>query len=190
MDAPRDPHRDFSAPPKSVHDVLKIVSMTQTGRQLLERFLPLLHANRVRVESYPLNVVEKLRSILGEGQPVGASFIHDGRSGTIYIDPTSPIGVLAPFLVHEIVHSLDTLCPSSNASDGSRRPRPTHPVDAESHAFRVQYQFTQELRQRFEDYERFLKTQFPRARILHELLSEDEIATLYGTDESGPLKCG
>lgn len=177
---------DFNLPPARLEEVFKLIVRVPTGRKIYESFAPLFKAKTVEVKPYPENVLVKLKEALGEGQPVGACFMNDGESGAIYIDPTSPIGVLAPFLLHEMVHALDeSLWAMARGQKSKRKKGGTAPVDeamlgSESKAYEAQSQFTQELRERFPEYARFLMTQFPRARILHEKLSKMDIAKLYG----------
>ena len=98
---------DFSKPPVRIEEILKTIARAPSGRKILERFLPLFHQGTVRIEAYPTAIVARMREVLEEGQPVGASFIHNGETGVIYLDLSSPLGILAPFLLHEMVHSLD-----------------------------------------------------------------------------------
>lgn len=152
--------------------VLKLVARTATGRALLERFLPRLKRGEFKIAAYPRELVAKLRAVIPADQPIGACFIAEGPTGTIFLDFQSPIGVLAPFLVHEIVHSL--------------RPRPAGRatlsqaalVEAEATAFQTQFKFTQELRERDPAYDVFLRTNYPKAKLLHALLEFEDLEEL------------
>lgn len=154
--------------------VLKLLARTAIGRALLEEFLPLLKRGQVKIEPYPAAIVEKLRAVIPEGQPIGACLVTEGGTGTIFLDYGSPIGVLAPFLVHEIVHALEPRVWNGQASRSQ-----TVLVDTESSAFQTQFRFTQELRDRDPAYEEFLKANFPKAKMLHALLEFEEIEALY-----------
>lgn len=172
----------YHKPPAQIDDVLKLIAKTPTGRALLEAFLPLHAKKTVRFESYPAPLVERLRAVVEEGQPIGACFSCDGTVGAIHYDPSSPIGVLAPFLVHEIAHALDPALwrrPTADAT-GPAKKRANDPVQRELGAFETQFRFTSELKDRDPDYEKFLRAYYPKARILHERLSFELITELYG----------
>ncbi len=175
---------DFTNCPIDANEVLKLISRTRIGNEVLEQFLPRLRKGEVRIAGYPPEVLERLKLAIGRDQPVGACFIPEykgeTREGTIYLDLTSPLGLLAPFLFHEMVHSLDP-----GVWDAARRPltrksRDRVLLEAETKAFEAQHQFVLELKQRFPEYQRFLQTQYPRAKILHERLTATDVAELYG----------
>ena len=151
---------------------------------MLERFLPRLRKQEVRIEAYPAEVLERLKLAIGRDQPVGACFIPEyqgeARHGTIYLDLTSPLGLLAPFLFHEMVHSLDPSLWEAARHPLSRDSRDRVLLEAETKAFETQHRFVLELKQRFPEYQRFLQAQYPRMKILHERLTATDVATLYG----------
>jgi hypothetical protein len=165
----------YGRPPRQIEEVLKLIAKAATGRKLLESFMPLMTRGKVVIESYPEALVSKLREVIPTGQPIGACFIVDPKTalGRIYLDFESPLGVLAPFLVHEIVHALDARIWQGH----TRRKAALHA--AEGSAFQSQFLFTQELRERDPEYDRFLRTTFPRAKILNELLEPEDIEALY-----------
>lgn len=169
----------YEKAPGKIDEVLKLIAKVAAGRKLLESFLPMLAKGTVRIEAYPDEIVAKLREILPSDQPIGACFTVDPetRVGCIYLDYGSPLGVLAPFLVHEIVHSLDPKVWKGDAQKSRERM-----LETEEHAFHSQFLFTEELRDRDPDYDRFLRTVFPKAKILHELLEPSEIEALYASD--------
>ena len=158
----------------NVEPVLKLIARSAVGRELLERFLPLLSRGQVKIEAYPASVVARLREVIPEGQPIGACLVTEDGKGTIFLDYGSPIGILAPFLVHEIVHALDPKIWSGKTA----RSQATL-VETEAAAFHTQFRFTAELRERDPAYDVFLKTHYPKAKMLHQLLEFDEIDELY-----------
>ncbi len=171
---------DFALAPASIEEVFKIIARVETGRSVLERFLPLLNKGKVIIDHYSPDIVAKMREALGEGQPIGACFMIDGSHGTIFIDPTSPIGVLAPFLVHEMIHALnpDLWAAERRVMDRAQKDRLF--LEVETEAFAAQHQFTTELRERIPEYDAFLKAYSPKARILVDRLTSTDIADLYG----------
>jgi hypothetical protein len=154
--------------------VLKLVARTATGRAILEKFLPLLKRGQVAIAPYPREIVAKLRLVIPEGQPIGACLVTEGPRGTIFLDYESPIGVLAPFLVHEMSHALEPTVWNGKTSRSQEAM-----LDAESSAFQTQFKFTQELRERDPAYDTFLKTNYPKAKLLHTLLEFEDIEELY-----------
>lgn len=150
--------------------VLGLLARTTTGTELLERFLPMMKRGKVRIAPYPLDVLAKLRGIIPVGQPIGACLVTEGDTGTIFLDYESPIGVLAPFLVHEISHSLEPKVWAGRTAKSQ-----SAMLDAESAAFQIQFKFTQELRDLDSEYDRFLKTNYPKAKMLHTLLEFEAI---------------
>jgi hypothetical protein len=154
--------------------VLKLIARTASGRVLLERFLPMLKRGQVKIAPYPREIVAKLRVVIPEGQPIGACFVTEGATGTIFIDYDSPIGVLAPFMVHEIAHALEP-----KVWAGKTAKSQAAMLEAEESAFQTQFKFTQELRERDPEYDTFLKTHYPKAKLLHTLLEFEDIEELY-----------
>jgi len=108
---------------------------------------------------------------------VGAAFINDGEQGVIYFDPTSPVGVLAPFLLHELVHACDERL-------WKKKPSQKVLIEAETDAFSTQRRYVEELTEADPEFGKFLKSRFPKARILHERLTRGDVVELYGLDES------
>ncbi len=171
----------YDACPEDFWQILRLISRVRVGRELLEAFLPSFTAGRVRIEGYPADVLSKLREALGAGQPVGACFVTDGDRGTIYLDPHAPVGILAPFLVHEIVHALDPrVWSEAGAPRGGARALLSPRVEAV--AFERQHAWTTQMRERDPAYDVFLRSRFAQARILNERLAGDEIASLYDPD--------
>lgn len=165
---------DFDRTPADSREILKFISSVRTGREMLSAFLPLYTSGKVAIAPYPVKVLTKLRAVLGEGQPVGACFMNDGSRGTIYLDMDTPIGVLAPFLIHEIAHALDENVWLRRMKSDLQK------LAVEAGAFDLQNRFMTELRNSFPEYQMFLETRYPNARVLVEKLSHAEISRLYG----------
>ena len=172
---------NYSLPPQSLDDVFKLQLKTPTGRNVLERFLPQLTSKRTLIEAYPIEIQNRLREVLEPGQPIGACFTTDGKVGQIHFDPRSSLGVLAPFLLHEMVHALDeNLWRLAERSSVTRLVRDRAMLKAEVAAFTAQRRFIEELTGRDLAYQHFLEAEFPRARILNERLTETDLVELYG----------
>ncbi len=173
---------NYSASPAHPDQILKLIARVPSGRGVLSEFLGLYRAGKVTIEPYEPALLARLRSVVGDEQPVGACFVNDGKSGTIHYDPAAPIGVLAPFLLHEMVHALDTRLWAASNSRHTRRARDRLMLAAESRAFGLQHSFVQELRTMDFEFNAFLLKQQARVRVLHEKLTDGDIAELYGLE--------
>ncbi len=165
---------------ETARGIFRVISKTATGRNVLEAFLPLYTAKRVSIQSYPSPVLAQLRAVLGEGTPIGACFTIDQGIGRIFIDTNSPVGVLAPFLLHEMVHALDQRLWDADGIALRRSQRDQLMLQVEVSAFKAQHLFMDEMKDRYAHYGQFLKTYYPKAKILHEKLTAESIADLYG----------
>lgn len=157
---------------------MELIECVPTGREVLQAFQKLLSNEQVKFECYPETIIQKMREYLEPDHPIGAALIQDGENGTIYYDARTPLGVLGPYLVHEMVHGLD-----SDLWAEARRPaspRDSVILQAEHRAFNTQHQFVQELRETLPGYGDFLNTRYSQVRVLVEKLTQDDIADLYG----------
>jgi hypothetical protein len=173
---------NFSQAPTQPNQIFSLIARTHTGRDLLTPFLALYRAGKVSLESYPPELLSRLRAVLGPGQPVGAAFTHDGARGVLHYDPSSPLGVLAPFFVHEIVHATDPELWAAARVAQTRKTRNQVILKAESRAFEIQHRFTEELRALDPAFAFFLENEQARVRILIDRLTQADIADLYGLD--------
>lgn len=171
---------NYSKAPVSSEAVLQLIARVPAGREILAEFLPMYRTGRVVFEAYPPEVLARLRAVLGEGQPVGACFVCDGESGQIHFDPSAPIGVLAPFWVHEMAHAVDTSLWIRTNARQTQSARNRLMLSAETRAFALQHRFVEELRGADIAYSEFLLGEQARVRVLVERLSERDIAELYG----------
>ncbi len=136
-----------------MEEILKLIARTPLGRKLLERFVPLYSRKEVILKTYPNEILNQLRPLLPDGQTVGATWVENER--VIYLDTQGPIGMLAPFLVHEIVHVLSN-------QKGTER---------ELDAFETQTLFTQELKDRDPEYQNFLLANYSRIKLTDDWLA-------------------
>ena len=171
---------NYAKAPTHVDQTLRLIARVPAGRAVLSRFLALYRSGRVEFVPYDPALLTRLREVLGEGQPVGASFVTDGRSGKIHYDPSAPLGVLAPFLLHEMVHATDASLWVASNSKQTRRARDRLMLEAETQAFDQQHRFVQELRAADPRFDAFMLGEQARVRILHEKLTQKDIAELYG----------
>jgi hypothetical protein len=168
-------------PPRGIHEIIDVIHDTPSGSSWLARFLPWRDSGRIRLEVFPRDVLLKLRAVRAPGEPNGAAFVTDGEAGCIYVDLELELGALAPFLIHEIVHSLDdTLWRAARLAGESEARRRKVLLDAECRAYEAQQQFLDELVGRQPGLREFLRARYPQVRVLNDPLSREEIAELYG----------
>ena len=136
-----------------MEEILKLIARVPTGRNLLERFVPLYSKKVVSLHTYPEELTRQLRALLPDGQTIGASWMENER--VIYLDTEGPLGMLAPFLVHEMVHVL------SNKKG----------TEVELDAFEIQTRFTQELKDRDPKYQEFLLANYSRTKLTDDWLA-------------------
>lgn len=174
---------ELKSAPRQIDDVFELISQSPLGDRILRQFLPLFRSGRIRIKAYPNELLSKLKAVLGPGQPIGAAFVTDGDTGVIHYDRTSPLGVLGPFIFHEIVHSLDVRLWDSARNGGStarmRNERKKLMLLTETTAFNRQHELVTELKERVPGFAAFLAEQYPRVRILHERMTESEIDEMY-----------
>ena len=170
----------FNRTPEAITEVLKLIARTNTGREILEKFLPLYNQRKIAIKPYPDEIVNKLKAVIGPDQPVGACFVTDGVAGTIHYDARSPLGVLAPFIFHEMVHSLDACLWDNAQIPMTQTSRDQLHLRAETKAFEYQHRFVDELGQRYPEYKKFLAEYYPKAKILVDRLTSTDIEDLYG----------
>lgn len=155
----------------SKNDVFDILRDTKTGRVLLGNFSCHVSA-KVEFLPYPEEITLKLKAICNDGQPVGACFVNDGDTGTVYFDPTLERGLLAIYFAHELTHALDKNLWSASAK--------THIYQSETLAFKNQNEFQKELNQLYPEFSNYLLETYPNAKTLHQEMTEIDIGELYG----------
>ena len=171
---------NYTKAPTHPDQILKLIARVPTGRKVLAEFLTLYRSGRVTLQPYESGLLARLREALGEGQPVGACFVNDGQAGKIHYDPSAPLGVLAPFLLHEMVHALDASLWEASKSRQTRRSRDRLMLEAETRAFGLQHCFVQEMREADPLFNDFIVHEQSRVRVLHEKLTRQDISNLYG----------
>jgi len=145
----------------------------------MARFNPHYRCGRITIAYYPPEIVQKLRALIGTDQPIGACFDTDGSHGTIHIDPQGLLGTAAPFLVHEMVHALDSTLWRAARVKLTPKQKDKIFLKAEKAAFEFQHYFVEELKALYPSYAAFLASAFPSSRVLTERLTEKDITELY-----------
>jgi hypothetical protein len=91
--------------------------------------------------------------------------------------------VLAPFLLHEIVHALDPKIWEAAKTPMTQSERDHVMLEAETLAFEMQRLWIDQYSRKIPAYAEFLRMEYPRCKILHERLTKSAVADLYGFDD-------
>ena len=169
----------FASQPKDLSAILQLVGQSLLGRRTLREFEVFRKSRQVRIDTYPPEILSQLSEVADPGHLVGASFTTDGEVGAIHYDPESPIGIVAPFLFHEIIHSLDlTLWEAASMSVSRSRIREVVFL-AECRAFHAQHLFQEELKKIYPSLRAFHLFNYPHIPFLNRALEAREIERLY-----------
>ncbi len=194
--------RTFSTPPKSWDDIFRLIQEVPRGRETLILFRNQVASGLVQVQSYPDSVKNQLRALNSPTQgplqtsetltfdpqksssdptltPLGAAFVTDGFEGKLVLDPTGPLGIVVPFLFHEMIHSLDETLWRAAQRGGSPTERRAIIFESECRAFRAQHKFQEELRSKYPEYRSFCETWGEQFPFIQREFLPDEIAKLY-----------
>lgn len=96
-------------PAENQQKAIELLALTPTGRQLIAEF-------NAQNEKTPFAFVQmhtELRRRMGFVTSIGAAYVFDGTSQTIYYDPLDDLGLLALFIAHEMMHAIDPDVPKS-----------------------------------------------------------------------------
>ncbi len=172
----------FSTPPKSWDALFRFIRESRSGREILRQFEIQVSRGLVDIQPYPETLKSQLQHLNQPSNPtlpLGAAFTTDGVQGTLLLDPQGPAGILAPFLVHEMTHSLDETLWS--AARHSQTPFQIKAIifDSECRAYRAQHQFLAEMKAIFPEYQAFCQSWETQLPFLNRQLLPDEIARLY-----------
>jgi hypothetical protein len=132
-----------------------------------------------KIESYPREVHSRLKELTSPSHPLGAAFITDGKTGTLYLDLKAEMSALVPFLLHELSHSLDHSLWSAARRQLSRFQKNEIIFQAEISAFRDQHRFLSELKKIYPTLADFYSQKYARVLSLQRAFEPSEIALLY-----------
>lgn len=169
---------DFYKIASHLNEIIHLIHKVSSGRRTLEQFST-QYRSKVKILPYPAELIQRLRHETPSGQATGSCFIQDGKTGTIYYDPNTPIGILAPFILHELTHATDPeLWKAVNLPKSSERRREIL-INTEISAFKAQHRFIQELKNEYQSYVTFIDQLKSRMPILTQPMSSEEIRKLY-----------
>ena len=160
-------------------DLLKILQLTPTGRGLLGNFLPLLFKKEAQIMAYPPDVLKKLILCTTAGHPVGGAFTSLDGVRTVFLDPYSPLAVLAPILIHEITHALDEDLWRVHTQSLPAETISTTLLQSEYKAYENQFRFLGELRSAIDGYGAYLLKHYPHVDHFHHVLTKATITRRY-----------
>jgi hypothetical protein len=94
---------DFRQRAPTYDQLFKFLSLSAAGRRTIDAFIPRFVKREIRILHMK---PDSLGADGVDGTPAGG-FIFDGRGRRIYVDRDEELGLQAPLLFHEMVHSLD-----------------------------------------------------------------------------------
>ncbi len=161
-------------------EIFKIIRYTNVGKKTLNDFDDLNKKLDICInfKPFPSEILKKLSQSDKSINPVGAAFVTNGKSGTIYFDMNNEIGILCIQFIHEITHALDQNL-WKLALDGNEN-KENIIFNAEQAAYGVQKEFINELLYIDPDYVNSLRKRFPDSNEIHTGLLSAEIAVKYG----------
>lgn len=168
-------HYPFDRPAKSLAELFELICTSGYGRTIVGDFQA--SQQRIEIKSFPQELKFKLRESQDRTAPLGAAFITDGTTGTILLDLESPMGIAAPFLFHEMIHSLDRRLWSAAQQTLSRSTRREIIFQSECRAFRAQHVLQEQLKAKFSNLRDYHLEQFPHIPFLNRALEPHEIQT-------------
>ncbi|OFZ79553.1 MAG: hypothetical protein A3K03_01980 [Bdellovibrionales bacterium RIFOXYD1_FULL_44_7] len=173
------PVLNFCDSPRKVEELFWLISQSQLGRNTLASFLPLYRAKEISIEPFPAEIVRELEKVRLQSDPLGAVYVNDGVTATIYLDMKSEYGALAILLFHEIIHALDDNLNASGLKLLTRVQREKLILQSEILAFEKQYLLANELKEEFPALRLFLNARYPKSKILNQHLRAADIVELY-----------
>lgn len=97
----------FSQICNPVEESFKLMAFSGAGRKVLKEFLPRYSKGEIQIRFLDPSVsMEVMGGANLAGIPAGG-FVFDGQRKTIFIEKDMEVGLLAPLLFHEMVHSVD-----------------------------------------------------------------------------------
>lgn len=169
----------FARAPKNWKEVTDYIAKTALGRATLGRIRPSFDSKKITLEVYPYEIRSQLAAVARNGEPLGALFVTDGQKGTIYVDMQSELGVVLPFVFHEMIHSLDESLWSAAQKKLSSNQKKDLIFKSECLAFKTQHRFLEQLKEEFPELRRFLLHHYPKVPFLNREFQPHEIAHLY-----------
>lgn len=169
----------FAQIPKTWSELLNLILESKTGRKTIEEFSHVFQRNQIEIKAYPEEIKLKLQASSPTNGFLGAVFLIEENKGTIYFDPQSEIGILAPFLIHEMTH-----CSDENLWIAARQKLTPFKkqellFSSECRAFHTQHHFQEELKTIYPELRIFHLENYSHIPFLNRALLPDEIASMY-----------
>jgi hypothetical protein len=169
----------FARSARSWQEILEFIQQSPLGEQLVPPFVSLCKAGKIAVRAYPSDLRAELLSVQESGCPVGAVFVTDGVHGQILYDGQGELGILIPFVFHEIVHSLDERLWLAAGKRLSAEARNQLVYSSESLAFNAQHELQEGLKKIYPELRVFHQDRYPHISFLNRAISSQEICSLY-----------
>ncbi len=169
----------FAEPARSWQEVMDLIQQTPLGRSVLGRALSLCRTGKLAFRPYPRDLRSELLGALSPGCPLGAVFVTDGGQGQIFYDAQGQLGILAPFVFHELIHSLDKRLWLAAGKTLSIQERAALLYSSEQLAFSAQHEFQEGLKKLYPELRAFHRDCYPHLSFLNRAISFEEIRQLY-----------
>jgi hypothetical protein len=150
-------------PAQSIESALGVLARMPTGTALLKRFYPYYLAQKIKIQAYPEEIAKALSQTRSHEEFPGAACVTESDQAIIYYDRSTPLGVLAILLAHEITHALDIeIWRQAKES----RMNPACIQESEKMAVQVQKLVTQEMLYFYPDFVLKLIRNFRHSKIV------------------------
>ncbi|MEO7163912.1 MAG: hypothetical protein ABI041_13415 [Bdellovibrionia bacterium] len=173
----------FAQSGPSLQEIFDLIQETPFGQVVYGQFYALYKAGKLKIQSYPLALRSKLLAVQTPGCPLGAVFITDGEEGQILYEAEGKLGILVPFIFHEIIHSLDERIWKAAGKDLKPSEKEELIYSSECLAFSAQHEFQEGLKAIYPELRIFHRNQYPRLDFLNRAISPKEISKLYHLSE-------
>ena len=174
----------FLRPPTNLDEIRSLIVKTTIGSTTWKEFGSASQGDRIKIEPYPADIRSRLAASADQGHPIGALFVTDGKQGVIYLDLLGELGVLLPYLFHEMIHSLDESLWNAASTSLSKGQKKEIIFKSECKAFYAQNLFMEELKTVFPELRKFYSQRYPQIPFLNRPFLPHEIAELYAGIES------
>lgn len=168
-------------PPGELIEVFHFIGSMEFGAQLIRQFREFTEQREVELRDFPPELEERfeIAGLRGPSVARGAFFVTDGDSGTIYVNASSEVAVLAPVLVHEMVHAMDSTLWGAAKQSLPKLLRERVIIDSEYRAYQAQFQFLRQIFAVHPKLKAYFEAKYPSTPALSRELTFKEIAKNY-----------
>ncbi len=160
--------------------ILNQIESTPSGRKLREKFRSIQTTFSIGLHPYPNSLAQRLREVVEPLHPLGAATVWDTQSAMIYYDCTESLGVLIPYLAHEMAHGIEAeKVLSLHGSPISNIKKSQIVFELERSAFDWQFKIIQELKDLDSEVSQFYREHYSHVWTLRACPSDHDIKIHY-----------